>query len=88
MDKIIDTYNALVGGCIALLGTVLGKHWPLFAIFLLFNVLLFLFSVSGHHASTSNLYPIPHTVLIYSPLSPILLLSFLTWVSMVRASPK
>lgn len=39
MDKIIDTYNALVGGCIALLGTVLGKHWPLFAIFLLFNVM-------------------------------------------------
>ena len=40
------------------------------------------------HYSTSNLYPIPQMVLIYSPLSPSLLLSFLTWVSIVLASPK
>ena len=33
------------------------------------------FSVSCH-SSTSNLYPIPHTVFIYSPLSPILLLTY------------
>ena len=37
---------------------------------------------------SSSLYPIPHIVLIMSPLSPSLLLSFLTWVSIVRASPK
>ena len=37
---------------------------------------------------TSNLYPMPQIVRIYSPpFSPSLLLSFFTWVSMVLASP-
>ncbi len=37
---------------------------------------------------SSSLYPMPQIVLIISPFSPILLLSFFTWVSMVLASPK
>ena len=39
MDKIIDTYNAIVGGIIAVLSVIFGEHWILFALFLLFNVL-------------------------------------------------
>lgn len=39
MDKLIDTYNAVVGGIIALLSAVLGQHWILFVIFLIFNVI-------------------------------------------------
>lgn len=38
MDKIIDTYNAVVGGIIAILSFIFGEHWILFALFLLFNV--------------------------------------------------
>lgn len=34
----MDTYNAIVGGIIAVLSFVFGEHWILFAIFLLFNV--------------------------------------------------
>ena len=33
-----DTYNAIVGGIVAVLSFVFGEHWILFAIFLLFNV--------------------------------------------------
>lgn len=36
--KVIDTYNAIVGGIIALLSYVFGEHWILFALFLVFNV--------------------------------------------------
>lgn len=38
MDKIIDTYNAIVGGIVAVLSVVFGEHWILFALFLLFNI--------------------------------------------------
>ena len=34
----MDTYNAIVGGIVAVLSFVFGEHWILFAIFLLFNV--------------------------------------------------
>lgn len=34
----MDTYNAIVGGIVAILSFVFGEHWILFAIFLLFNV--------------------------------------------------
>lgn len=39
MDKVIDSYNALVGTAVAILTTVLGEHWLLFALFLLFNII-------------------------------------------------
>ena len=35
----MDTYNAIVGGIIALLSVVFGDHWILFALFLLFNII-------------------------------------------------
>jgi len=35
---IIDTYNAVVGGIIAVLSYVLGEHWILFVAFLALNV--------------------------------------------------
>ena len=34
----MDTYNAIVGGIVAILSCVFGEHWILFAIFLLFNI--------------------------------------------------
>ena len=34
----MDTYNAIVGGIVAVLSFMFGEHWILFAIFLLFNV--------------------------------------------------
>ena len=34
----MDTYNAIVGGIVAVLSFVFGEQWILFAIFLLFNV--------------------------------------------------
>lgn len=34
----MDTYNAIVGGIVAILSFVFGEHWILFAIFLLFNI--------------------------------------------------
>lgn len=34
----MDSYNAIVGGIVAVLSFVFGEHWILFAIFLLFNV--------------------------------------------------
>lgn len=34
----MDTYNAIVGGIVAVLSFVFGEHWIMFAIFLLFNV--------------------------------------------------
>ena len=34
----MDTYNAIVGGIVAVLSFVFGEPWILFAIFLLFNV--------------------------------------------------
>lgn len=34
----MDTYNAIVGGIVAVISFVFGEHWILFAIFLLFNV--------------------------------------------------
>lgn len=37
--KVIDTYNAVVGGIIAVLSLVFGEHWVLFALFLGFNVI-------------------------------------------------
>ena len=36
--KVIDTYNAIVGGIVAVLSYIFGEHWLLFALFLLFNV--------------------------------------------------
>lgn len=36
--KAMDTYNALMGGVVAVLTYVFGKHWMLFALFLGFNV--------------------------------------------------
>ena len=34
----IDSYNAVVGGIVAVLTYVFGEHWILFALFLAFNV--------------------------------------------------
>lgn len=34
----MDSYNAIVGGIVAVSSFVFGEHWILFAIFLLFNV--------------------------------------------------
>lgn len=39
MAKIIDTYNTIVGGTVALLSYIFGEHWILFALFLAFNVI-------------------------------------------------
>lgn len=36
--KVIDTYNAIVGGIIAVLSYIFGEHWILFALFLAFNI--------------------------------------------------
>lgn len=36
--KVIDTYNVIVGGIIALLTYIFGEHWILFALFLGFNI--------------------------------------------------
>ena len=36
--KVIDTYNAIVGGIVAILTYIFGEHWMLFALFLAFNV--------------------------------------------------
>lgn len=38
MNKIMDTYNLVVGGIVTLLAAVFGKYWYLFAIFLLLNL--------------------------------------------------
>ncbi|HIR13934.1 MAG TPA: phage holin family protein [Candidatus Choladousia intestinavium] len=35
--KVIDTYNAVVGGIVAVLSYIFGEHWILFALFLAFN---------------------------------------------------
>lgn len=37
--KVIDGYNAVVGGIVAVLSLVFGEHWVLFALFLGFNVI-------------------------------------------------
>ena len=37
--KVIDTYNAIVGGIVAVLSYIFGEHWLLFALFLAFNVI-------------------------------------------------
>lgn len=37
--KIIDNYNMIVGGIVAILSSLLGVFWYLFAFFLLFNIL-------------------------------------------------
>ena len=39
MEKVIDTYNALVGGLVALLIAVFGVFWYLFAGYALLNVI-------------------------------------------------
>lgn len=36
--KVIDTYNSVVGGIVAVLSYIFGEHWILFALFLAFNV--------------------------------------------------
>ena len=36
-EKIIDTYNAVGGGAVAVLSYILGEHWILFAAFLFLN---------------------------------------------------
>lgn len=36
--KVIDTYNSIVGGIVAVLSYIFGEHWILFALFLAFNV--------------------------------------------------
>lgn len=38
MNKIMDTYNLVVGGIVTLLAAIFGKYWYLFAIFLLLNL--------------------------------------------------
>ncbi|WP_297671817.1 phage holin family protein [Thomasclavelia sp.] len=38
----MDSYNAIVGSVVTLLTMVLGEHWILFALFLLFNVIDFI----------------------------------------------
>ena len=38
----IDSYNAIVGGMVTFLTMVLGEHWILFVLFLLFNVIDFI----------------------------------------------
>lgn len=38
----IDSYNAIVGGIVIFLTMVLGEHWILFVLFLLFNVIDFI----------------------------------------------
>ena len=38
----IDSYNAIVGGIVTFLTMVLGQHWILFVLFLLFNVIDFI----------------------------------------------
>lgn len=35
--KVINTYNAVVGGIVAVLSYIFGEHWILFALFLAFN---------------------------------------------------
>lgn len=37
--KIVDKYNALVGGLVTVLSSLFGTFWYLFALFLLFNIL-------------------------------------------------
>lgn len=37
--KFLDSYNAIVGGIVAVLSFIFGEHWYLFALFLLFNVI-------------------------------------------------
>ena len=39
MNKLIDKYNAVIGGTITLLSVVLGQYWYLFVAFLFFNVM-------------------------------------------------
>lgn len=38
----IDSYNAIVGGIVTFLTMILGEHWILFVLFLLFNVIDFI----------------------------------------------
>ena len=38
----IDSYNAIVGGIVTFLTMVLGEHWSLLVLFLLFNVIDFI----------------------------------------------
>ena len=38
----MDSYNAIVGSVVTFLTMVLGEHWILFALFLLFNVIDFI----------------------------------------------
>lgn len=39
IDTLTDNYNALLGGCIAVLSMIFGEHWYLFALFLVLNVI-------------------------------------------------
>lgn len=39
MNKILDTYNLVVGGIVTLLVAIFGKYWYLLAIFLILNLL-------------------------------------------------
>ena len=41
-EPIIDVYNAIVGTVVAVLSYILGEHWILFVLFLLFNVIDFI----------------------------------------------
>lgn len=36
--KVLDSYNAVAGGIVAVLSYIFGEHWILFAMFLAFNV--------------------------------------------------
>ena len=36
--KALDTYNAVIGGIVAVLSYIFGEHWILFALFLAFNI--------------------------------------------------
>ena len=42
VDKLMDTYNMIVGGVVAVLTMILGKYWFLFAFFLLLNIVDFI----------------------------------------------
>lgn len=37
VETLTDNYNAIVGGCVALLSMIFGEHWYLFALFLALN---------------------------------------------------
>ena len=39
VNRVVDTYNVIVGGAITVLTAIFGPHWYVFAVFLALNVL-------------------------------------------------